>query len=289
MLLRVLIVVSLLLSATGLGVLGLQLLVPAAPAPGSVAEAPPPPPARVKVIVAARALSLGTLLKDEDLTVRELPAEAVPEGALEMSDEIRTELRGALLRRYLDPNTPVLRSDVLRPRDRGFLAAVLRPGTRAIAVGVDAVTGTAGLIWPGDQIDLILTQTFDAAPVSKRVVGETVLSDVRVIAVDQQISHGSSASSDTGLGRVARTVTLEVTPEQAERVAVATRLGRIDLTVRSIDLDAQTANGSSWEAENNRGSLFGADVSPALARTNATSGARMRVIQGGEQQEVNFR
>lgn len=290
MLLRVLIVFSLLLSATGLGVLGLQLLMPPpAATTGAAVEAPPPPPARVRVIVAARALSLGTLLKDEDLTVRELPAEAVPEGALEMSDEIRAELRGALLRRYLDPNTPVLRSDVLRPRDRGFLAAVLRPGTRAIAVGVDAVTGTAGLIWPGDQVDLILTQTFDGAPVSKRVVGETVLSDVRVIAVDQQISHGASSSSDTGLGRVARTVTLEVTPEQAERVAVATRLGRIDLTVRSIDLDAQTANGASWEAENNRGSLFGADVSPALARTNASSGSRMRVIQGGEQQEVTFR
>ncbi|MBX9699057.1 MAG: Flp pilus assembly protein CpaB [Acetobacteraceae bacterium] len=287
MLLRVLIIFSLLLSATGLGVVGIQLLTPAAPpAPTTIAEAPPPPPARVKVMVAARALTLGSLLKDDDLTVRELPAEAVPEGAMELSDEVRMELRGALLRRYLDPNTPVLRGDVLRPRDRGFLAAVLRPGTRAIAVGVDVVTGTAGLIWPGDQVDLILTQTFDAAPVSRRVVGETVLSDVRVIAVDQQISHGAS-SSESGLGRVARTVTLEVTPEQAERVAVATRLGRIDLTVRAIDLDGPATAG--WEPETSRNSLFGADVSPALARSAVSPGARMRVIQGGEQQEVNFR
>ena len=75
------------------------------------------------------------------MAVRELPSEAVPEGAIGSAEESRAELRGALLRRYLDPNTPVLRSDVLRPRDRGFLAAVLRPGTRAISVGVDVVTG----------------------------------------------------------------------------------------------------------------------------------------------------
>jgi pilus assembly protein CpaB len=289
MLLRVLIIFSLLLSATGLGVVGLQLLAPA-PAPMPVAAEPPPPPlpSKVKVMVAARALSIGSLLKDDDLIVREFPIEAVPDGAMEPTDEVRMELRGALLRRYLDPNTPVLRGDILRPRDRGFLAAVLRPGTRAIAVGVDVVTGTAGLIWPGDQVDLILTQSFDSAPVSRRVVGETVLTGVRVIAVDQQISHGAGAT-EAGVGRVARTVTLEVTPEQAERVAVATRLGRIDLTVRAIDLDAPATASASWEADVGRSSLFGADVSPALARSAIAPGARMRVIQGGEQQEVNFR
>ena len=124
--------------------------------------------------------------------VREVAPDAVPEGALLESDEARAELRGALLRRYLDAGAPVARGDVLRPRDRGFLAAVLRPGSRAIAVGVDAVTGAAGLIWPGDQVDLILTQEIDAAaaPVARRVVGETVLTDVRVIAVDQQFTQG---------------------------------------------------------------------------------------------------
>lgn len=296
MLLRVLIVFSLVLSAVGLGVVGLQLLAPP-PAPAPVVEAPPPPPAKVKVLVAARPLSLGTLLKDEDLVVRDLGAEAVPDGALEPTDEIRAELRGALLRRYLDPNTAVLRSDVLRPRDRGFLAAVLRPGTRAIAVGVDVVTGTAGLIWPGDQVDLILTQSFNEAPVSRRVVGETVLSDIRVIAVDQQISHGAApgANAGAGVGRVARTVTLEVTPEQAERIAVATRLGRIDLTVRAIELEGPATAAATypadvaWNQENARASLFGADVSPALARSAISPGARMRVIQGGEQKEVTFR
>jgi pilus assembly protein CpaB len=291
MLLRVLIILSLVLSATGLGVVGYQTLLPAAPpAPVRQAEAPspPPPPAQVRVLVAARALTLGTLLKDEDLAVRTLPPAQVPEGALEAGDETRAELRGALLRRYLDPNTAVLRGDVLRPRDRGFLAAVLRPGTRAIAVGVDVVTGTAGLIWPGDQVDLILTQAIDSAPVSRRVVGETVLADVRVIAVDQQISHGA-ASGDANVGRVARTVTLEVSPDQAERVAVAARLGRIDLTVRAIEGTETAAADPAWDAPLGPGSVFGSDVSPALARSAIAPGARMRVIQGGDQQDVTFR
>lgn len=282
MLLRILIILSLLLSAAGLGIIGLQVLAPSAPAPQAAA---PQPAARVKVLVAARALPSGSLLKEEDLAVREFPADRVPEGALGPSDDIRAELRGALLRRFLDPGTPVLRADVLRPRDRGFLAAVLRPGTRAISVGVDMVSGTAGLIWPGDQVDLILTQEFGGeAPLARRVVGETFLSDVRVIAVDQQISQGATPG-DIGTGRVARTVTLEVTPEQAERVAVASRLGRIALTVRSIEGDAAAASAAPQATA----SLFGGDVSPALARSAISPGARMRIIEGGEQQEVTFR
>lgn len=284
MFLRVLIIFSLVLSAVGLGGLGFQMLAPSTP-PQARTEAPPPPPppVRARILVATRALPSGTLLKDEDFTVRELPPTQVPEDAVEPTDESRAELRGALLRRYLDPGTPVRRADVLRPRDRGFLAAVLRPGTRAISVGVDVVTGTAGLIWPGDQVDLILTQELGGGdiPLARRVVGETLLADVRVIAVDQQFQGATAA--DATPNRVARTVTLEVTPEQAERVAVASRLGRIALTVRAIEkLDADAVPASS--------SVFGGDVSPALSRTAISEGIRMRIIQGdGQNQEVTFR
>ncbi|MFC7539566.1 Flp pilus assembly protein CpaB [Siccirubricoccus deserti] len=105
----------------------------------------------------------GTLLKDEDFATREMPPQEIPDGAIIAGEEGRMELRGALLRRYLDAGAIPQREDMLRPRDRGFLAAVLRPGTRAIAVGVDVVTGAAGLIWPGDQVDLILTQELGVA------------------------------------------------------------------------------------------------------------------------------
>jgi pilus assembly protein CpaB len=285
MYLRLLLIGSLLLSAVGLGAVAWQVLAPgAAPEQQAAAPAaPPPPPARARIVVAARPLLPGTLLKDEDFATREVAPDQVPEGAIAPGEESRIELRGALLRRYLEAEVPLHRDDVLRPRDRGFLAAVLRPGSRAISVGVDVVTGAAGLIWPGDQVDLILTQELAAAdaPLARRVIGETVLVDVRVIAVDQQFTRGASAAEAT-VGRIARTVTLEVSGEQAERVAVASRLGRIALTVRSIEQPVvEVAAGSV--------AVFGADVSPALARSAISQGARMRVFQGDEKTEVVFR
>jgi pilus assembly protein CpaB len=291
MFLRILIVFSLLLSATGLGIVGLQLMNPNQPGSGpqvARVEAPPvvAPAPRIRMLVAARPLSIGTLLKDDDFREQEVTAEVVPEGAFTNGAESRAELRGALLRRFIDPNQAVVATDVLRPRDRGFLAAVLKPGTRAISIGVDVVTGASGLIWPGDEVDLILTQNLQEQrgqqnEPGRRVVGETILSAVRVIAVDQQISH---TSADTAAARVvARTVTLEVSPEQAERVAVAMQLGRISLVVRSIE--------GVPEARDPRPSLvFGSDVSSALTGApQQAPGARMRVIQGGSQQEVTFR
>jgi pilus assembly protein CpaB len=284
MYLRILIIASLVLSAIGLGVLGWQLLQPPEAIVAAVAP-PPAPPARARIIIAARALPAGTLLKDEDFATRELPPQEVSDGAILASEEGRLEFRGALLRRYLDAGAVPQREDMLRPRDRGFLAAVLRPGTRAIAVGVDVVTGAAGLIWPGDQVDLILTQELGVAdaPLARRVIGETVLTGARVIAVDQQLTRGANPT-DANADRVARTVTLEVTADQAERVAVATRLGRIALTVRAIErLETEldlAANGAA---------VFGADVSPALARSALSQGTRMRVIQGDEKQDVTFR
>jgi pilus assembly protein CpaB len=128
----------------------------------------------------------------------------------------------------------------MRAGDRGFLAAVLGPGMRATTVGVDAVTGTAGLIWPGDHVDLILTETIDdpAAPLGRRIAGETVLHNVRVIAIDQELMQGANAANATypNAASQSRTVTLEVSPANAERIAVATRLGHLSLSVISADI-----------------------------------------------------
>jgi len=280
--LRLVAVLMLLLTATGLGVVAFRA---ARPAP--VAEAapppPPPPPPQAKILVAARALPAGTLLKDEDLREAEMapdavPADAVPAGS---TGEAAT-MRGTLLRQYREAGAPILRGDVLRPRDRGFLAAVLRPGRKAVSIGVDAVTGASGLIWPGDLVDVILVQELDAAlaPVSRRVVAETVLTALRVIAVDQQIVQG--ATGDEAPRAVARTVTLEVSTAEAERVAVAERLGRLTLAVRAMEAPAEGEDVPRDTA------LSGADVSRALQRGTPVPGSRVRVIEGGQSQEVTF-
>ncbi len=287
---RIILIALIVLAAAGLSLLGMQALLPAQPVRTVVSEPvpnQPPPPLLVRTLVAARPIPAGSLLRAEDLGVREVPTGEAGAGVLRDTPETRAELAGALVRRYLEPGERIAIEDVLRPRDRGFLAAVLRPNMRAITVGVDAVTGAAGLIWPGDRVDLLLTQSLDerVTQLSRRVVGETVLNDVRVIAVDQQLTQGAAGANASPEGRVARTVTLEVTPEEAERVAVAGQLGRLSLTIRAMDGDAQSV-------ERARRSVFGGDVSPALSESDRIErpvGARMRIIQGDDRQEVIFR
>jgi pilus assembly protein CpaB len=273
----------LLLSALGLGLVGYQMTRPPRTVTVSIAPETPPPPLTVDVLAAAHSLPAGTLMKEEDFIPQAVPSAAVPKGALTNTPGVRAGLRGALLRHYLDSGNVLMAGDVLHPRDRGFLAAVLAPGARAVSVGVDAVSGDGGLIWPGDRVDMILTQELGEkdALLAHRVVGETILNDVRVVAVDQSITQGAVASGDNATGRLARTVTLEVTPPQAERAAVAERLGKITLAIRAVDGIA--------EATGPRASVYGGDVSPALAEGTIPGAARMRVIEGKDDREVSFK
>lgn len=286
MAIRFLLISMIVIAAGLLAAIGIQTVAPQRPAATSQRAAEAPPVLMAKTLVAARAIPPGTLLRSGDLVARERPVAETTEAMLRDTPDVRAELAGALVRRFLEPGEPVAMGDVLRPRDRGFLAAVLMPNTRAISVGVDAVTGTAGLIWPGDRVDLLLTQRLDerVTQLSRRVVGETVLNDVRVIAVDQQLTQGGSGSDAAPEGRVARTVTLEVTPEEAERVAVASQLGRLSLTIRSMTSDTG--------GDPSRRAVFGGDVSSALAQTDPTErpvGSRMQIIQGDQRQEMIFR
>jgi pilus assembly protein CpaB len=218
---------------------------------------PPPPPAplvaaapaplRSLVIATSHTVRTGTLLRPEDIAPVEMPPDAIPRGARRDSPTARNEVLGALVRHPIGAGQPVLPDDIVRPGDHGFLAAVLAPGTRAVAVGVDAVAGTAGLIWPGDRVDVILTQSLDDKDASPghRIAGETVLHDVRVIAVDQDLTQGATPGAIPGGGQpnarpTSRTVTLEVTPGDAERVAVATRLGKLSLSVVAAEVALDT-------------------------------------------------
>jgi len=223
-----------------------------------------PPPAQAKaaavelsqkvaIITAARVIHAGSLLRPEDLASREVPRREIGPDATLDTPEARRDLSGAMVRRGFGLGDLIRLADVMHPGDHGFLAAVLLPGMRALTVGVDAITGTAGLIWPGDRVDLILTIVLpdNAAAPGHRVAAETVLTDVRVIAIDQQLVQGASPGSSE---QPARTVTLEVDRDQAERVSVATRLGRLSLAVRSADLarqlpDPNTPSGTVWASD----------------------------------------
>src|SRR5689334_24846407 len=157
--------------------------------PAQAAAAAAAPPAKVTVLVAAHAVRAGSLLKPEDVSAKEMLQANAGADSNPDNPDVRHSLTGAMVRRGLAAGEVLRSADVMRPGDHGFLAAVLEPGKRAVTVGVDAITGSAGLIWPGDRVDLILTQslTDPALPVGRRVVAETVLSNVRVIAIDQRL------------------------------------------------------------------------------------------------------
>ena len=256
-----------------------------------IATRPPPTPVtaahlvvtKKAILVAAHAVHAGNLLKPEDITSQEVAIESVPIDATVDSVEAQRGLAGAMLRRGIAKNEPFRAEDVMRPGDHGFLAAVLDPGMRAVTIGVDATTGSIGLIWPGDRVDLILTQSITDAgrPAGQRVAAETVLSNSRVIAIDQQIVQGAApAASDNNQNR---TVTLEVTQEQAEHVSVAMRLGRLSVSVRAAGVTVpgtQQPGTATWAS----------DVSSVLNTTTpAATEVMIRVFQGaGEVKEFKF-
>src|ERR1700690_2637465 len=194
--LRTALLSAIVLGLTGLGMvawIGLQL--PSKP-PAEEAAAPPHPPT-TRVLVAAHALHAGSLLKYDDIQTNDTLVSEVPAGARGDTPSARPELVGSMVRRSLQPLEALLPADLLRPGDHGFLASVLQPGMRATTVGVDAVSGTAGLIWPGDHVDVLLTQVTDdpTLPAARRASAETVLGDVRVIAIDQQLMQGATGNS----------------------------------------------------------------------------------------------
>lgn len=206
------------------------LFIRASLAPPQQTEAPK----RVdRVRIATTDLPTGTLIQSGDLAWRDINDRA--------SDDVYSsrdgdKLLGAVVRQPLTKNQPIEKSRVVLPESPGFLAAALAPGKRAVSVAITDVSGNAGLIQPGDSVDLILTQRLNADG-NREVVGETVLTNVRVIAVGHKIfQERDSSSSDSAKNnsQSAATITFEVSSEEAERVAVASQLGNLSLSLRSL-------------------------------------------------------
>jgi pilus assembly protein CpaB len=243
-------------------------------------------PQRASFLVAARPIRAGALLRPDDVGAQEFEVATMPAEARRDTPETRAALVGQMALRPVGQGSAFHPEDLLRPGDRGFLAALLAPGTRAAAIGVDAVSGISGLIWPGDRVDVVLTQAIadDSVPLERRVAGQTVLVDSRVIAIDQAIVQGAVGDGPEA-GRQVRTVTLEVTPPQAERLAVAGRLGRLVLTVRASQGQeaelVRIADTVTW----------GGDVSPALRNAPGTVTTTRPVLVhmgAGRREEYRF-
>jgi pilus assembly protein CpaB len=281
--LRLSIIMVFLLATTAFGLIAYNVNLPkqVPVVPVEVAEKGPAAPPTVGYFVAARPLSKGTLARDEDFTIRSAPPERVPAGAILETPDTKIGLPGSLVRKFVDAGSPVTLHDILRPRDRGFLASVLASDSRAISIKVNEESGVSGLIRPGDYVDVQLTQVFDKANPARRALSETVLHNVRVIAIDQEIAQGGR-STISSAGKVAQTVSLELTPEQVKKIAVAKQLGTLSLAVRAAI--------EQWDKADS-GAMSSCDVSPELARQNAIAGQTTSVVvhTGGEVKEYSVR
>ncbi|OYV37125.1 MAG: Flp pilus assembly protein CpaB [Rhodospirillales bacterium 20-64-7] len=225
------------------------------------------PPPTAQVLVASAQIQGGSLLQPSEIGTATVLASAIPVGAATDTPQNRSAIIGSMARGAITQGQPILSSELIHPGDHGFLAAVLAPGMRAVTVSVDAVTGANGLIWPGDRVDVLLTEKIPNAPPGKSIASEVVLSDVRVIATGQELIKGSTPNSpNSPNGPPAQTATLEVTPDQAARCLVAGNLGTLSLIVHSAATVAM-ANKPSVDFK----PVWAGDVSHALSSSQPNS------------------
>ena len=221
------------------------------------AAAAPAVPLGPKVLVAKKALPAGTIIDPDSLTLQPWPKELM-QSAYDVEgqpDGDPKKLLGTVVRYPITAGQPVTRGSLVGPQDRGFLAAALSAGMRAITVPVNVSSGVAGFVFPGDHVDLVLTQQVQGGgdgPALK--VAETIIRNLRVLATDQRITD-KDEDGKTQV-RTFSNVTLEVTPRIAEKIAVAQSLGSLSLSLRSIADNA---------AEVERGVATGAIKVPAGA------------------------
>ncbi|HET9398285.1 MAG TPA: Flp pilus assembly protein CpaB [Sphingomicrobium sp.] len=199
------------------------------------ANAAPVVPAGPKVLVARKALPVGTIIDAESLAFQAWPKELVQnayytEGA---PDSDISKLLGTVVRNPITAGQPLTKGALVGPNDRGFLAAALGPGMRAVTVPVSATQGVAGFIFPGDRVDMVLTQDVTGGGEGPPLkVSETIIRNLRVLATDQRIdSKNEEGKTEV---KTFTSVTLEATPRIAEKIAAAQSMGTLSLALRSI-------------------------------------------------------
>lgn len=133
-----------------------------------------------------------------------------------------------MIRRGISAGEPITKGRIIKPGERGFMAAVLIPGYRAMSIKIGADSGVAGLVFPGDRVDLILTHNLEKNDGEQHRASETILKNVRILALDSRVDDV------TGQPKLAKTATLELRPKQVEILSVARELGRLSLSLRAL-------------------------------------------------------
>lgn len=199
------------------------------------------------ILTARGRLTAGSLLTDANFEWQAPPPEFPLDGLLVKGRFNISGLRGALLTANYEPGQPLRESDIIKPSSQEFLTAALGQDMRAISVAVSNVSGVSGFIAPGSRVDLLLTHELEDKgenpPLSPRRFSETILRDVRVLAIEQQVDE------KTGKPVLGATATLEVTPKQAESIFVAVAMGSISLTLKGARGDSSPPSGRPFTSD----------------------------------------
>lgn len=200
-----------------------------------IAQAPEPQMVTDQVLVAANDLPVGSRIAPGDLRWQTWPSEALASGFIvkARSPEITTTMQGALVRAPMLKGEPVTDAKVISGNATGFMAARLGEGMRAVSVGISPETGAGGFILPGDRVDVIVTREGRSdGSREPEVRSDTVLTNVRVLAIDQAFAEATDETGEKVV--VGKTATLELTPMQAETLARSQAVGDIWLSLRSL-------------------------------------------------------
>ena len=195
-------------------------------APNAVPDGP-------QVLVATKALPVGTILDAAALKFQPWPKELIENAYYTKEATDMQGLIGTVVRNPITAGQPLTQGALVKPGDRGFLAAALGPGMRAVTVPVSATTSVAGFVFPGDRIDLVLTSSVGEGEGGALKAAETIMRNLRVLATDQRTDKSVGEDGKT-IVQSYSTVTVEATPKIAEQIAVAQTLGSLSLSLRSI-------------------------------------------------------
>ncbi len=247
---KIMLIVGALVIAIGAAIGVNQMMRGATTPPVQAAAAPQPE--GPNILVATRSLPVGTIIKADAFRFQPWPSELVKNAYFIKDKTDASKLEGTVVRHAITAGQPLTKGALVAPGDRGFLAAALSPGMRAVTVRVNQEEGVAGFVFPGDRVDVVLTQELrikegSSYPHDELHTAETIVRNVRVLATDQRVD-AEPQDGKTPV-RVFNSVTLEATPDIAEKIAVAQVMGKLSLALRPIaenagELEAAIASGA---------------------------------------------
>jgi pilus assembly protein CpaB len=203
--------------------------------------APPAAPVQVvkvdttEVLVARSDIGIGHSIGAQDVQWQTWPSAALNDQYIRKSSNPNAlqAIAGSITRAPFSNGEPIRESKLIRANGSGYMAAIVQPGMRAIATDISPETGVGGFILPNDRVDVLLTRS-ERTPANQDVFSsETILSDVRVLAIDQTVEE--KGGQKVVVGKIA---TLELAPRRAETLALARRLGTISLMLRGLTENA---------------------------------------------------